>query len=183
MNRIYICVVCMLACVLCSCGNEKKPALKENERQEALVVTEQDMQPVQSVPVKRNDRVKLDGTEYVSEILQNPDESLPLVKCDDGTEYVDNRVSLKLYSASGRKVVDRSFTKTDFAPALNANFKAKGALEGFIFEKAENGKFHYTASICYPQSDMCIYIRVSFDKNGQFLLSQADDLSTTFAEE
>lgn len=173
----------MLACVLCSCRNEKKPALKENERQEALMVTEQDMQPVQSAPVKRNDRVKLDGTEYVSEILQAPDEALSLVKGDGGTEYVDNRVSLKLYSASGRKVVDRSFTKADFAPVLTDSFKSNGALEGFIFEKAANGKFQYIASICYPQSDMCIYIRMSFDKNGQFLLSQADDLSTIFTAE
>lgn len=116
----------------------------------------------------------LKGNSYQSTVVRTPDESLPLVTNAEGNKFVDNRITLRIIT-QGRTLVNRAFTKQDFASLLNARFLKYAILEGLVFDQViESGLIRYAASVAYPQSDLYVPIRITVTPAGQLTIEREE---------
>lgn len=106
------------------------------------------------------------GKEYHSSVVRRPDDSLPVVTDEQGAKFVDNHIALRI-TCGGKVVVDRIFTKDSFASLVDAKFLKHAILEGLVFDKATTQGMIYAASVCYPQSDLYIPIRLTVNADGK----------------
>lgn len=113
------------------------------------------------------------GKEYRSVVVRKPDESLPVVKDEQGNAYVDNRVSLRLTSG-GKTVADREFTKESFAHLVDASFLKHAILEGFVFDETTSRGIVYAASISYPQTDLYVPLRITVAADGKVTMERQE---------
>lgn len=116
----------------------------------------------------------LKDNSYQSTVVRTPDESLPLVTNAEGNKFVDNRITLRIIT-QGRTLVNRAFTKQDFASLLNARFLKYAILEGLVFDQVtESGLIRYAASVAYPQSDLYVPIRITVTPAGQLTIEREE---------
>ena len=111
------------------------------------------------------------GKEYQSSVVRRPDESLPIVKNEQGEKFVDNRITLRLTSG-GKQVVDRVFTKESFASLVDAKFMKYAILEGLVYDQTTPQGIIYAASVCYPQSDLYVPIKLTITADGKISMTQ-----------
>lgn len=175
--KMKICfTVCMAILLLAACSSPKK------DRQEELRILMQDSiakagpQRMQVSDIKKTITYK--GKDYVSAVLRRPDESLPIVKNEQGEKFVDNRITLRL-TCGDRKVLDKVFTKESFASIVDASFLRHAILEGLVFDETTAQGFVYAASVCYPQTDLYIPIRITVSPDGNVTLAKDDVLDET----
>jgi hypothetical protein len=72
-------------------------------------------------------------------------------------------------------VVDKAFTKQDFAPAVaDAEFLSKSILEGLVYDKTTPDGIVYAASVCYPGTDMYIPLSITIAENGRMVMEKVD---------
>lgn len=113
------------------------------------------------------------GKEYRSVVVRRPDESLPIVKDEQGGAYVDNRISLRL-TCGGKTVVDREFTKESFAHLVDASFLKHAILEGLVFDETTSRGIVYAASISYPQTDLYVPLRITVAADGRMTMERQE---------
>ena len=81
------------------------------------------------------------GKEYQSSVVRRPDESLPIVKNEQGEKFVDNRITLRI-TCGGKQVVDKVFTKDNFASLVDAKFMKYSILEGLVYDQDHSARNH-----------------------------------------
>ncbi len=113
------------------------------------------------------------GKKYEASIFRCPDESLPMVKDADGINHVDNRITLRI-TCEGRDLLDRSFTKESFASLVDRDFLNHAILEGLVYNRSTSGEMLFAASVCYPQSDLYVPIRISVSADGRLSMTKED---------
>lgn len=113
------------------------------------------------------------GKEYQSSVVLSPDEGLPVVTNEQGEKFVDNRIALRI-SGGGKQVVDKVFTKASFASLLDAKFMKYAILESLAFNRATPRGMIYVASVCYPQSDLYVLIKLTVDADGKISMEKGD---------
>lgn len=113
------------------------------------------------------------GKEYQSVVIRQPDDNLPLVKDEQGEKFVDNRITLRL-TCGGKTVVDKEFTKECFASKVDTDFLRHAILEGVVFDEVTPQGMVYAASICYPQTDLYIPLRITVDADGKIALAKEE---------
>ncbi len=119
------------------------------------------------------------GKEYTSHVSRTPDESLPLVKNDQGDTFVDNTISLRL-QRGGETVYSKTFTKSDFATLIGSDFLSKSILEGIVYNKTTPQGIVYAASVCYPQSDLFIPISITITADGHMSMVKDEQLEDVY---
>ena len=113
------------------------------------------------------------GKEYQSFVVRRPDETLPMVQNEQGEKFVDNRISLRI-TCGGKQVVDNVFTKESFASLVDAKFMKYAILEGLVYDKTTPGGIIYAASVCYPQSDLYVPIRLTVTADGKISMAREE---------
>lgn len=113
------------------------------------------------------------GKEYNSSVVRRPDSTLPLISDEQGAQFVDNRISLRI-TCENKMVVDRTFTKEDFASLVDARFLKHALLEGLVFDQTTPQGMVYAASVCYPQSDLYIPIRLTITADGYISMAKEE---------
>ncbi|MGN0053275.1 MAG: DUF4738 domain-containing protein [Bacteroides sp.] len=113
------------------------------------------------------------GKEYHSRVIRKPDSHLPIVQNEQGERFVDNCISLRIVR-EGKVIVDRTFTKDDFTSLVDARFMKYAILEGLVFDQTTPQGMIYAASVCYPQSDLYVPIRLTISSGGQIALSKEE---------
>lgn len=113
------------------------------------------------------------GKEYQSSVVRRPDESLPIVKNEQGEKFVDNRITLRI-TCGGKQVVDKVFTKDNFASLVDAKFMKYSILEGLVYDKTTPQGIIYAASVCYPQSDLYVPIRLTITADGKISMAKEE---------
>lgn len=78
------------------------------------VETKKGTQQMKEVRQERN--VKWLGKDYSVSVMRTADKSLPLIKDENGQEYYDNAIDVKVLRADGTKAFNKKFTKQDFTP-------------------------------------------------------------------
>lgn len=117
--------------------------------------------------------VTFKGKEYQSSVVRRPDESLPMVQDQQGDKFVDNRITLRITSG-GKELVDKVFTKENFASLVPANFLKHAILEGMVYDKTTPQGIIYAASICYPQTDLYVPLRLTVAADGRISMEKEE---------
>lgn len=125
--------------------------------------------------------IKFKGKDYRSRILRTPDETLPHVTNETGETYIDNKILLQLTSGD-KSVFERTFTKKDFASAVDSAFLSKAILEGIVYDKVTSEGFVYAASVCYPNTDLYVPLSITVFPNGKIDIKQLDTLEEDYEE-
>ncbi|MGN0256851.1 MAG: DUF4738 domain-containing protein [Bacteroides sp.] len=173
MNRLNYFGIGILVCLFaaaCSSSTKGDGSKLTEMSAESAVSTKPERMQVSEV----TETFTLKGGSYQSTVVRRPDESLPIVTNSEGAKFVDNRISLRITS-QGRNIVDRVFTKQDFASLLNARFMKYAILEGLVFDQVtEKGMIRYAASVAYPQSDLYVPIRITVTPQGQLNIEREE---------
>ena len=74
--------------------------------------------------------------------------------------------------SDGSKVFSKVFTKKDFDKQLDDDYRKTGILEGLVFDRVEDGKVRYAASVSHPQTDEYIPLVVMIDRMGHMTIDR-----------
>ena len=155
-NIVYI-LVCASVIFFTACSSQDK------NKKDGTQVLMQDSteiagpQRMQVSDVKTSFTYK--GKEYQSSVVRRPDESLP--------------ITLRI-TCGGKQVVDKVFTKDNFASLVDAKFMKYSILEGLVYDKTTPQGIIYAASVCYPQSDLYVPIRLTITADGKISMAKEE---------
>lgn len=176
---MHILAVCIAVNCITGCGEKKKD--------DNIITTKKEVK-APSAPMRMQEYVQekevewLGGT-YICEIRRCPDDSLKMVKDENGQKFVDNRISLKISRSDGSVFFNRTFTKTSFDSHLNDDYRSTGILEGFVFDKVENQTLVFAASVCHPQTDEYIPLVVTLSRMGEVNIARDTQMDTSSGDE
>lgn len=179
MKRIIHILVCASVIVFTACSSQDK------NRKDGMQVLKQDSteiagpQRTQVSDVKTTFTYK--GKEYRSSVVRRPDDALPIVRNEQGEKFVDNRITLRI-TCGGKQVVDKVFTKENFASLVDAKFMQYAILEGLVYDKTTPQGIIYAASVCYPQSDLYVPIRLTITGDGKITMAKEELMEEYQAE-
>ena len=144
----YLTVVALLA--LCGCGGggeQKEEAVRDSVKTEAADVPVAELS--EHYEITRDAR--LGDHNYKITINIDADHSLPTVKDQNGREYFDNKVSVRI-TRDGADFFSRVFTKDSFADFIPAKALAGYILNGMNFyeEKSTARRLCLTAQVGEP---------------------------------
>ena len=168
---------------LSSCNSNKE----ESKATEAPVGVEQSkLKGVQQMgAMTHNDTISIRGELYQYRIDRKPDTELPVVTDDQGMKYADNRVEVTLSDSKGTTLFHHIFIKADFQSQLPEDFKKFGVLEGMAFniDKISEANFHFSASICYPQTDLYLPFDISINQTGDMIITRDNSFDNVIPSE
>lgn len=174
---IFLFVICLVS----ACTNKNQSPASTSDSTDC-VQTSKAQEPLKMGNKSFSDSFLLGSKQYIYQIAVTPDETLPKVREEEtGDVWCDNRISIKILRDS-TAVFQKDFTKTDFASHLDDNFKVNSILEGIMFRQASNGEAVFSASVCYPQSDLFIPFALKIQlSNGNVTISkeEMDELEET----
>lgn len=168
-NLIYM-LIAMSLVLFSACslkdksGNEVQVLMKDNAEAAGP-------QRMQVSDVKTTFTYK--GKDYQSFVVRRPDETLPVVTDEQGGKFIDNRIALRITSG-GKTVVDKVFTKESFASLVDAGFMKYAILEGLVFDQTTSRGMIYAASVCYPQSDLYVPIKLTIAADGHISMAKEE---------
>lgn len=131
--------------------------------------------PKQMAQTRQETKKQWEGTEYNICILRQADKSIPLVKDESGQEYYDNRIKVEIKRADGSVFFSHEYLKTDFESHLNPSDRIPTiALLGIVFDKIENNRLVFAASIGSPDvlSDEYIPFTLTISSEGTVTIKQ-----------
>ena len=172
MNKNLILALIAVPCLLASCGQKK---------QHDDIIVQHTEAPKPQAPIRMQDYkdvkdVQWLGKQYQVEVSRTADDSLRMVKDENGQKFVDNRITLKVIRTDGSVFCTKTFTKTAFDGCLDDDYRKTGILEGFVFDKAEGNQLFFAASVCHPQTDEYIPLIVTVSNFGEVGISRDQDL-------
>ena len=118
------------------------------------------------------------GKSYKVEVNRTPSDSLPTVTDERGKKFVDNRISVLVRRSDGSVAISKSFTKANFTPYLDRKYSQEGILEGLVFDEVDGNQLSFAASVCLPQTDEYIPLKVVIDNMGSVSISRDTELDT-----
>lgn len=140
--------------------------------------------PIRMQEYKQEADFKLVGSQLHCLVQRTPADSLAKVKDENGQQYVDNQVQLVITRADGSTFFKRTFTKASFDDCLNDDYRRRGILEGFVFDRVEGNSALFAASVSHPQSDdEYIPIVVTLTSTGNLSIARDTQMDTSGSEE
>lgn len=160
--------------LLSSCGEEKT---------EKNIITHKQTIVKQKKTEKMSDIAQDRSTEWVGgtytiSISRRADESLPIITDETGKKFFDNIISLKIMREDGTVFLERKFTKADFKTYVDDAYYKHGALLGVVFDKVEDNRLVFAASVGSPDitSDDYVPMVLTIDRMGKLSISEATTL-------
>ena len=159
----------------------------EKKKTEDIIVPKAEVKapkgPVRMQDYKQTKDIQWLGKNYQVEILRTADDSLQMVKDEDGQKFVDNRISLRVLRSDGSVFYQGGFTKAAFENCLDNDYRKTGIVEGFVFDKVDGAHLVFAASVCHPQTDEYIPLVVTLSSTGEVGIRRDSDLDTFGNEE
>lgn len=171
-------IMIMALAVLCVIG------CKEKKQRDDIITTMSDQQTAKpKAPVRMQDytgsnEVDWVGRKYTVAVHRAAADSLPKVKDENGQQFVDNAISLRIIRADGSVFFSKTFTKQSFSAYIPDGYRTRGILEGLVFDKVEGNKLEFAASVCYPQTDEYVPLKVGIDNFGNISIELDNHLDT-----
>lgn len=151
---------------------------KEKEQKKDIIVPKPTVEEVTGPSEMQQTRQERDvdwlGSTYKVTIERTADKALPKAHDENGKEYYDNSISLRIQREDGSDVMNRTFTKEYFSQyAGNDRMVRNGALLGIVFDKVSGDKLIFATSIGSPEisSDEFIPLIMTVDRYGNIKVS------------
>lgn len=167
--------------VMAGCRSEKKdthtiiatkPAPKEPKA------------PVKMQEYTQETDFTLVGSKLHCTIHRTPSDSLAKVKDEGGQQYIDNQITLSLTRTDGTTFLKRTFTKASFNDCLDDDYRKRGVLMGFVFDKVDNNRALFAASVSHPGADdEYIPIVVTITPQGAVSMARDTEMDTSGNED
>lgn len=180
MRKLIYLLLLPMAVAVTACGGKKGNADHESVLVKMDSVDAHGLQRMQTSKSEMN--IKFKGKEYHSLVSRTPDESLPHVTNEMGDTYVDNKIVLRL-TRGDATVLNKTFTKNDFASVVDAKFLSKSVLEGIVFDKTAPQGIVYAASVCYPQTDLYVPLSITITADGKMSIKKVDVIEEELEDE
>jgi hypothetical protein len=169
------------------CGSFAVDGLFPKEKGDDIIATKPEVvkpqAPIRMQEYKQTTDVAWLGKNYQVEVHRVADDSLKMVKDENGQKFVDNRISVKVMRSDGSVFFSRSFTKAAFESYLNNDYRQTGVLEGLVYDKVEGNNLFFAASVSHPQTDEYIPLVVSVSNFGEVGIRLDTDLDTNGGNE
>ena len=179
MKRLYQILPLAALLLLTGCSQKKKS--------DDIIATKPEVvkpqAPIRMQEYKQTTDVAWLGKNYQVEVHRVADDSLKMVKDENGQKFVDNRLSVKVMRSDGSVFFSRSFTKAAFESYLNNDYRQTGVLEGLVYDKVEGNNLFFAASVSHPQTDEYIPLVVSVSNFGEVGIRLDTDLDTNGGNE
>ena len=179
MKRLYQILPLAALLLLTGCSQKKKS--------DDIIATKPEVvkpqAPIRMQEYKQTTDVAWLGKNYQVEVHRVADDSLKMVKDENGQKFVDNRISVKVMRSDGSVFFSRSFTKAAFESYLNNDYRQTGVLEGLVDDKVEGNNLFFAASVSHPQTDEYIPLVVSVSNFGEVGIRLDTDLDTNGGNE
>lgn len=148
MNRNLAIVITLLSMFLVSCS-------KKTETKDIIVPppVEEAKKGTQMMPqTTQNHEIEWLGNKYKIAIIRSVNKDLPKVNDENGVEYFDNEISVRITRHDGSDFFNRTFRKSDFSSRISGTgFEDSGALLGIVYDKIENNKLVFAISVGSPE--------------------------------
>ena len=156
---------------------------KEKKQSEEIITSRVEVQkpsgPVRIQAYADSKEVQWLGRTYTVEWKRTPDDSLRMVKDENGQKYVDNRVAIRVVRTDGSVFFQKSFTKSAFTAYLPEKYNRMGILEGLVFDEVDGNHLVFAASVSLPQTeDEYIPLEVRVDNFGNVAIERDNSLDT-----
>ncbi len=157
----------------CQAGGEKSEAQATSQEESWTISETTALQRMTASEVTKI--ITYQGKTFHSTVVRTPDESLPIVLNEQGDKFVDNRISLHI-TCEGKSIVNRTYTKEDFAPLVNATFLKHSILEGLVYFDTTSQGMRFIANLCYPQTDLYVPVRLTITSDGKIAMEKIEQL-------
>ena len=164
-------VLCVAVIFVSACSSHGKTEKSTEEALNSEEVLSAVPQCMQMSEITEN--FTYEGKEYRSTVVRRPDNQLPIVENEEGEKFVDNLVTLHI-TCNGKQLVDKVFTKESFAFLVSGKFLKYALLEGLVFDQVTSQGILYAASVCYPQSDLYVPIRLVVTADGKISMTKEE---------
>ncbi len=133
---------------------------------------------------KQTYQAEWQGQPYSLTISLEADPALDRVS-DGSRQFYDNRVTLTITRADGSEFMHREFTKASFASYVDADYLAKSALVGFVYDRVQDGQLRLVASVGSPDkmSDDYIPLNIAIAPSGSLTVSKGTQLDSGSGDE
>ncbi len=176
-KAFYMLVICTFCAFSCQSDTQK-----EEQSLPVSVDTPQSSSKGQLQPSAVTREAQLNGKNYTFTVTRSPDPSLPELEVSDHVPFLDNRIELQIVQGAS-EILHRSFTKKDFAQVVSPRFLERAMLEGLVYDRIENGKFLFAASVCIPTTDLYIPARILISPQGTVTIEKEDSMDDTLDAE
>lgn len=174
MKRLFLILPLAALLLLAGCSNKKKSEDIIAPKPEVVKL----QPPIRMQEYDQTTDVKWLDRNYQVEVRRVADDSLAMVKDENGQKFVDNRITVKVMRADGSVFFNRTFTKAAFVSLLDADYRETGILEGLVFDKVEGHNLFFAASVSHPQTDEYIPLVVSVNNMGEVGIRLDTELDT-----
>jgi len=145
--------------VLVAVGAIVLMACKEKKQSDDILVGRQEVEaPKPKGPIAMQDysdskTIEWLGSSYTIIISRNVSDDLPMVTDEDGQQYKDNFISLRITRQDGSVFFSQDYTKEMFQSYLSDSYVKGGVLEAMIFDGVQGAELRFAVSVCKPDSD------------------------------
>lgn len=148
------------------------------------IITGEITEKAPSGPVRMQEYTQTKDLDWLSstyrcEIRRTPDDSLAMVKDENGQKFVDNRIHIKVLRKDGSVFFNRTFTKADFDSFLDDDYRRTGILEGLVFDRIEGSGLVFAASVSHPQTDEYIPLVMTVSRMGNVSIVRDTQMDTS----
>ena len=168
----------LLAAVIMTMG-----ACKEKKQMPDVLITDKYEPKKLQAPIRMPENnqvntVNWQGHPYQVEIRRVADDSLAMLKDDNGQEYVDNRIDLTIKRQDGSVFFSQIFTKSSFVACLEEPFRGSGQLTSIRFDSVDNSAIEFTVVIGLPDAvdDLFVPLEMTVDRQGFVKIEQDNDM-------
>lgn len=177
MNRLSTVLLAVLSLMMVSCKEKKTPTVIIAPKPVEVVKTD----PSRMQEINQDMNVDWIGKTYKILIRRVSDDSLPMVKDENGIKYYDNVITMSVIRPDGTEFFNRTFKKTDFSSFLDENTRANGALLGIVLDRAEGDNLIFAASVGSPDrlSDEYIPLVLTLSRMGNVSIKKDTALDTS----
>lgn len=134
--------------------------------------------PVRMQPYTDQRDVQWLGKTYQVVLNRKANDSMHMVKDENGQKFVDNTITLTVKRSDGSTAISKTFTKAVFERYIDETFRKSGILEGLVFDKVDGQKLNFAASISLPQTDEYIPLEVTVDNFGNVNIVRDNTMDT-----
>ena len=175
MKKTKLLILLMAGVLATSCGQKKK----SNDIIVKRVETPKPQGPIRMQEYQQTKDIQWLKKDYQVEVRRVADDSLRMVKDENGQLFVDNRITIRVLRSDGSIFFNQTFTKAAFEKYLDNDYRETGILEGLVFDKVDGPQLVFAASVSHPQTDEYIPMVVTVSNFGTVGIRPDTELDTS----